>query len=107
MPDESTLMEFAAHLDGRNATVRIYPDRLEWQRSGSLTKKLMTGGLGGRSRDTEVIPARAITGVTSHKHGFGYTDVRILMAGRTVELGKLPKDRAVEVQRLLVQLVGQ
>ena len=32
----SPISEFTSHIDGRNATVSIYPDRIEWRKKSLL-----------------------------------------------------------------------
>lgn len=44
------LHEFTSHIQGKNAQVRIYPDRIEWEQKrgvsgGKLTAGVMTAGL--------------------------------------------------------------
>jgi hypothetical protein len=75
--NEQPLMEFTSHVAGRNANVAIYPDRIEWARTG-LGASL---GLAPR-RDTNMIPVRQIQGVSTHKGGLGYTTVRVATEGR-------------------------
>jgi hypothetical protein len=61
------LMTFKSHIEGRNADVSIYEDRIEWHR---------TGWLPGR-KDTSMLLVRQIQGVTTHKHGLMYTVVKV------------------------------
>ncbi len=68
----SALMTFESHIDGKNATVSIYPDRIEWEQKGrmTVTRLVTTGGLAGRKGGgTEMILMRAITSVTTKKDG--------------------------------------
>jgi hypothetical protein len=68
------LMEFTSHIEGRNAKVAIYEDRIEWGRTGwhppgGATAAVLTGGLSlalpGKRQDTNMIPIRQIQGVVS------------------------------------------
>ena len=55
------LMEFTSHIEGRNAKVAIYDDRIEWGRQ-RIT-------LSGRRLDTNMVPVRQIQGVTNPPRG--------------------------------------
>lgn len=113
--NEQPLMEFSSHIEGRNAKVSIYSDRIEWGRSGyrpagGAKAAVLTAGLSlavpGRRRDTNMIPVRMIQGVSTHKGGLGYTTVRVATAGDATEF-RVSKREAEDVKGLLLRLMNQ
>jgi hypothetical protein len=113
--NDGALMQFSSHVAGKNAKVAIYPDRIEWSRSGvkvpgGATGALLTGGLtllaaSGR-KDTNMIPIRQVQGVSTHKAGLGYTTVRVAAAGDATEF-KVTKREAEQVKDMLLRLMSQ
>jgi hypothetical protein len=99
--NEQPLMEFTSHVAGRNASVAIYPDRIEWARTG-LGASL---GLAPR-RDTNMIPVRQIQGVSTHKGGLGYTTVRVATGGDATEF-RVTKRHAEDVRATLLRLMSR
>ena len=82
----AALMEFTSHIQGKNAKVAIYPDRIEWEREGRITATRALGGalLTGSLRkggSTEMIPIKAVTSVTTRKDGLRNYAVSIIAAG--------------------------
>ncbi len=75
------IMEFDSHIAGKNAMVRLYPDRIEWSKTGlmgtgaKVATGVMTGGLsflatGVRGKKAEeMILTRSITSVSSKRQG--------------------------------------
>ena len=111
--NEAPVMQFSSHIDGKNAKVSIYPDRIEWARvglkpPGGVTGVLLSGGLSlalpGR-KDTNMIPIRQIQGVTTHKAGLSYTTVRVTTAGDTVAF-RVTKREAEQVKSALLRLMN-
>lgn len=111
---EAPLMQFASHIDGKNAKVSIYPDRIEWARTGlkppgGATGVLLSGGLSlaipGR-KDTNTIPIRQIQGISTHKAGLSFTTVRVTTAGDTAEF-RVSKREAEQVKSTLLRLMNQ
>ncbi len=107
------LMEFTSHIEGRNATVAIYQDRIEWGRSswhapGGATAAVLTGGLSlalsGKRRDTNMIPIRQIQGVTMHRAGLRYTVVKVATAADVMEF-HVAKAQAEEVKATITRLM--
>lgn len=107
------LMEFTSHIEGRNAKVAIYDDRIEWGRGGwhppgGATAAVLTGGasllLPGKRRDTNVIPIRQIQGVTTHRAGMRYTVVKVATAADTVEF-HVSRAQAEEVKATIMRLM--
>ncbi len=90
------LMEFTSHIEGRNAKVAIYEDRIEWGRERVT--------LSGRRRDTNMIPVRQIQGVTTHRAGMLYTVVKVATAADTIEF-RVTKAQAEEIKATLTRLM--
>ena len=107
----SALMTVTSHIGGKNATVAIYPDRIEWERKGRVTAtRLMTGAaLVGKARkggSTEMMPIRAITSVTTKKDGLTQWAVQVIAPGNTLDM-RVSKDEAEQIKRTLLQLMAQ
>lgn len=106
---------FVSHTAGKNARVRIYPDRVEWERDrgvsgGKLTAGVLTGGLsllatGVRNGKTgsEMIPASKITSVTTRRDGMLNTIVSVITAGNTVDF-RVSHAEAKKVREVLAAL---
>jgi hypothetical protein len=99
--NDQPVMEFTSHVAGRNANVAIYPDRIDWTRTGLG----VTLGLPLR-RDTNLIPIRQIQGVSTRKAGLTYTTVRVATAGGATEF-RVSKRQAEEVKATLLRLLTQ
>jgi len=113
--DEAPVLQFTSHIDGKNAKVFIYPDRIEWSRSGlkvpgGAKGALLTGGLTllatHNRKDTNVIPIRQIQGVSTHKAGLSYTNVHVTTAGDAVAF-RVTKREAEQVKSTLLNLMSQ
>lgn len=113
--DETVLHEFVSHIEGKNANVRIYPDRVEWARAGKVSKGkaalgVMTAGMslaatGVRSQkgSSEMIPIKSLTSVTTEKDGF-QMKVVLVTSGNTVEM-RVSKGEALAVKDTLTRLM--
>lgn len=87
------IMQFKSHIHGKNADVRIYPDRVEWSRKGWLgagskaALGLMTMGASllatgiRRSEDGEIIPLNAITHIGKRRGKGLNTEVVLTTSG--------------------------
>ena len=72
------LVEALSREDGKNSTVRVYPDRIEWIKQMSISSV-------PRSRsDPPVIPIDAVAGVKAKKDGPLFTKVLLRTALGTV-----------------------
>jgi len=107
------LMEFTSRIEGRNAKVAIYEDRIEWGRSGwhppgGAKAAVLTGGasllLPGKRRDTNMIPIRQIQGVTTHRAGMGYTVVKVATGADAIEF-HVRKAEAEEIKATITKLM--
>ena len=111
------LLTFVSHIDGKNARVFVWPDRVEWDRKGLLstgakagmafmtlgTSYLATGVT--RKQSTELIPVKSITSVTT-KRGLGLqTKLTVITSGNTIEM-RIAHKEAEQVRTLLMQLVN-
>jgi hypothetical protein len=104
------LMEFTSHIQGRNAKVAIYDDRIEWRQgwrpAGGATAAVLTLGASlavpGR-RNTNMIPIRQIQGVTTKRSGL-QTAVQVATAADVIEM-RVSKAEAEQVKGTLSRLM--
>lgn len=113
--EQTALMTFTSHIDGKNAVVSIYPDRLEWEKpkglsAGKLTAGVMTMGLslaatgvksGGAN---EMIPVKSMTSVTAEKDGLRFWKVSVITSGNTIDF-RVSKDEATAIKDTLTRLM--
>jgi hypothetical protein len=90
--DPRPLVELMSHIAGKNAKVRLWPDRLEWEQprglsGGKLTAGMMTGGLSllatgvkGGKEGHDMVLLKYVTNVTSAKDGLIYHAVTVQTA---------------------------
>lgn len=83
--------------EGKNARVRLMPDRLEWEKSrgissGKLWAGVVTGGMSllatgirGGKDGFEMLPLSAITGLSLRKDGLSHQMVVVQTAGGAIE----------------------
>jgi hypothetical protein len=113
--DDTCLHDFESHVAGKNARVRIYPDRIEWGQKGKVSKGkaalgAMTVGIslaatGVRTGgSTEMIPIKAITSVTTEKDGLRNYKVKLIASGNTVDM-RVSKTEAEVVKDTLTRLM--
>jgi hypothetical protein len=117
MTTDDLLLKFTSHIEGKNATVSVYPDRVEWIKprgvsGGKITAGVMTLGLstlatGVKSgkTGTEMIPVKSITSITTRRDGFSNTLVSVITSGNTVDFRVAHKE-AEQVKVLLTQLIA-
>lgn len=102
----TALIRFTSHIAGKNATVEIHPDRIEWEQQGRVTATRLVGSAFGASvrkgGSTEMIPIRAITSVTTRKDGLRNHAVSIITAGNTIDM-RVSKDEAVQVKDIITR----
>ncbi|WP_223849513.1 SHOCT domain-containing protein [Microbacterium hominis] len=111
------LLSFVSHIEGKNARVSVWPDRVEWDRKGILSTgakagiAVMTMGASylatgvTRKQSTEVIPVKSIMSVTT-KRGLGLqTKLSVITAGNTIEM-RIAHKEAEQVRGVLMQLAS-
>lgn len=105
----TALMTFTSHIAGKNATVEVHEDRIEWQQQGRVSAaKVLTGValVAGvrKGASTEMIPIRQITSVTTRKDGLRNYAVSIVTAGNTIDM-RVSKDEAEQVKATVTRLM--
>ena len=83
------ILEVVSHIDGRNSKVRLWPDRLEWEKgrgmsAGKITAGLLTAGTSllvtgvkGGKDEHDVVLLKHVTNVSSRKDGLMYYAVDV------------------------------
>lgn len=83
------IIELESHIDGKNAKVRLWPERLEWERprgvsGGKITAGVLTGGASllvtgvkGGKDEHDMVLLKHVTNVTSRKDGLMYYAVDV------------------------------
>src|SRR6478736_4955846 len=111
------LMEFTSHIEGKNATVSVYTDRVEWLKprgvsgakvtAGLLTLGMSTLATGLKSGDsgTEMIPVKAISSVTTKRDGMRNSIVSVIASGNTVDF-RISHKEAEMVKSTLIKLIN-
>lgn len=114
--ETNPLYHFKSHIDGKNADVNIFADRIEWSREGGLSKAKVLGaiGTGGMSlaatgfrkkgADSEMIPVKSLTSVISERDGLRFWKVSVTASGNSIDF-RCDRSEADEVKRLLTQLM--
>ena len=115
--DQQQLMQFKSHIEGKNADVMVFPDRVEWAKEGllgtggKLALGAMTGGLSllktgvkGKQQGSEVIPVKAMSSVTTEKDGLRFTKVRVICSGNTIDF-RVGHEEAKRIKDLLTSLM--
>lgn len=115
----SPLLEITSHIDGKNAAVRVYTDRVEWERGKSVSKgkvalaaitlgtsALATGLRTRKGAGVEMIPMRSITSVTQMRDSILNDVVRIITAGNSIDL-RCPRQEAEQLRRAILAQITQ
>jgi len=114
--DDGALLKFKSHIDGKNADVAIYSDRIEWHLArgvskGKVTAGIMTGGLSmlatgvknGKS-GSQMIPVKGITGVTTKRDGMINTIVSVTSSSSSIGF-RVSHKEAEQMRQLLNSLI--
>lgn len=111
------LHEFSSHISGRNARVRIYEDRIEWSQERRLSVlkialgvctcglSLLATGVHSGKEETELLPARSISSVTTRRDGLLYTAVSVASSGNAVDF-RVSHAEAQEIRPILARLAS-
>lgn len=110
----SALMSFTSHIQGKNARVSVYPDRVEWERDGTarvglaaatLGASALVPGLRRKGGGSEMIPVRAITSVAARKDGLRNSVVSIITSGNTIDM-RVSHSEAAQLKDTLLHLMA-
>lgn len=114
--DDGALLKFKSHINGKNADVAIYPDRIEWKMArgvsgGKVTAGVLTAGLsvlatGVRNgkAGSEMIPMKSITGVSTKRDGIINTIVTVTSSSSAIGF-RVSHKEAEQMRQLLNQLI--
>lgn len=102
---DKPLYTFTSHINGKNAKVAIWPDRVDWSRGGLSGGKILAAGLTGgasllvtggvKKASSEMIPIKSITSVTSKKGALNNTVVSVITSGNTIDFRVSHKEAAI------------
>lgn len=111
---DAPLYEIDSHIASKNAKVRLYADRVEWERSkrvsgakvaaGVMTVGLSLAATGVRTRrgaGVEMIPMKSITSVTQ-KRDTMLNDFSVITAGNTIDM-RCHRKEAGELRALILE----
>jgi hypothetical protein len=90
---EQPLMTFKSHIEGKNADVSIYADRVEWGQKSRVTRR----------SSSEVIPIKHVSSVTVHRDGFRQA-VKVICSGNTIDF-RVGRGEAEAIKTVLVDLM--
>jgi len=106
------LLEITSHINGKNAKVRVYSDRIEWDRDRVSGAKLAAGlfttgasllatGVHTSGGAAEMIPMHQITSVTQ-RHDTPLNDVvSVITSGNTIDM-RCSRKEANQLRALLL-----
>ncbi|WP_244857721.1 SHOCT domain-containing protein [Agromyces archimandritae] len=116
------VLELVSHIEGKNAKVRLWDDRIEWERprglsAGKLTAGVMTGGAsllvtgvkGGKDR-YETVLLKHVTNVSSRKDGLMYYAVEVQTSTGAVAntiTFRVSKDEAAQFRSAVLDAIRQ
>lgn len=114
--DATPFFTFTSHIDGKNAKVSVFQDRIEWVKprgvsGGKLAAGFMTAGMSllatgvksGKS-GTEMIPIKSMSSVTTSRDGLLNTKVSVITSGNTIDF-RVSHSEAAQVKNVLTQLI--
>lgn len=112
------ILKFKSHINGKNADVTVYPDRVEWNRKGllgagskaalgfmTMGASLLATGI-RRSEDGEIIPMSAITHIAKRRGKGLNTEVVLTTSGGDLAM-RVFHENADKVVRTIQELQRQ
>lgn len=100
---------FTSHVQGKNAKVWLYPDRIEWKLEGSkiarYTAATMTVGLsllGGKKAAVELLPMKMVSSVGMKRDGLTNSIVSVTTSGGSVGF-RVSHAEAEKVRRIIIE----
>lgn len=115
--NDRPLLQFDSHVAGKNAQVRVFPDRVEWGKTGWMgtgAKAALGVATGGMSllatgvrgqKQEDMILIRSISSVSSKKSGLTKHEVNVATSTGVIGFRCTGKE-AEDFKRLLLQLVA-
>lgn len=110
------LMSFKSHINGKNADVEIYSDRIEWLMARGVSGAKVTAGVltmglsmvatgvkNGKA-GSQMIPMKSITGVTTKRDGMINTIVTVTSSSAAIGF-RVSHKEAEQMRQLLNQLI--
>lgn len=113
---DGALLKFKSHINGKNADVAIYADRIEWLMArgvsgAKVTAGVLTAGLSmlatgvkNGKAGTEMIPMKSITGVSTKRDGMINTVVTVTSSSSAIGF-RVSHKEAEQMRNLLNQLI--
>ncbi|WP_153302182.1 DUF2510 domain-containing protein [Microbacterium foliorum] len=113
---DGALMKFKSHINGKNADVAIFSDRIEWLMArgvsgAKVTAGVLTAGLSmfatgvkNGKAGSEMIPMKAISGVTTKRDGMINTVVTVTSSSAAIGF-RVSHKEAEQMRQLLNQLI--
>lgn len=113
---DGALLKFKSHINGKNADVAIFPDRIEWLMArgvsgAKVTAGVLTAGLSmlatgvkNGKAGTEMIPMKSITGVSTKRDGMINTVVTVTSSSSAIGF-RVSHKEAEQMRQLLNQLI--
>lgn len=116
--ETDAVYDFESHTAGKNARVRIYQDRIEWElkrgvSGAKITAGLFTAGLSlaatgvkNGKAGSEMIPMKNVTSVSSRRDGLRNTIVSVITAGNTIDFRVSHSEAKQVIDVLNRQMLG-
>ncbi|WP_138443431.1 hypothetical protein [Sinomonas susongensis] len=119
--ETEAVLTFTSHIEGKNAKVHVYRDRIEWGKNrhvinraaGQAGRAVLAGStfglslLGGgvsKVASPDMIPMRQITGVTTKRDGLINSKVCVITSGDTIEF-RVSHGDAANIKNVISQLM--
>lgn len=118
------IYSYTSHIEGKNASVDIFADRIEWRRSsgvsvGKVTAGVLTGGASllvtgvgqgtyrpNLAKGAEIIRLSSITGIATKRDGLINTIVSVTTPSMVLNM-RVNHDMAPQITRVLNDLIGK